>query len=70
MNWGGLAFDPTHDVVYVNTSSALHLVKLIPAAQVKATAAAEMKVEVSPQEGAPYGMSRQVLLSPIGLPCN
>jgi len=69
-NWGGLAFDPTRDVVYVNTSSALHLVKLIPAARVRATKAAELKVEVSPQEGAPYGMSRQVLLSPIGLPCN
>jgi quinoprotein glucose dehydrogenase len=69
-NWGGLAFDPTRDVVYVNTSSALHLVKLILAAKVKATKAAEMKVEVSQQAGAPYGMSRKVLLSPLGLPCN
>src|SRR5579862_3993681 len=28
-NWGGLAFDPGRDVVYVNTSSAIHLVTLI-----------------------------------------
>jgi quinoprotein glucose dehydrogenase len=69
-NWGGLAFDPAHDVVYVNTSSALHLVKLIPAAKVKATQAAELKLEVGPQTGAPFGVSRQVLLSPYGLPCN
>ena len=26
--------------------------------------------EVSPQTGAPFGMKREVLLSPIGLPCN
>jgi len=69
-NWGGLAFDPTRDVAYVNTSSALHLVKLIPAARVRATQQAEMNVEVSPQAGAPFGMSRQVVLSGLGLPCN
>jgi quinoprotein glucose dehydrogenase len=69
-NWGGLAFDEGRDVVYVNTSSAMHLVKLIPADKVKATKAAELKVEVSAQAGAPYGMSRQVMLSPLGLPCN
>jgi len=69
-NWGGLAFDPTRDVAYVNTSSALHLVKLIPAARVRATQQAEMNVEVSPQAGAPFGMSRQVILSGLGLPCN
>ena len=50
-NWGGLAFDPARDVVYVNTSSAMHLVKLIPAAKVTATAAAEPEVEISPQAG-------------------
>lgn len=70
VNWGGLAFDPTRDVVYVNTSSAMHLVKLIPADQVQAVRAAHPNVEVSPQTGAPYGMSRQVTLSQLGLPCN
>ena len=25
-NWGGLAFDPRRQVVFVNTSSAMHLV--------------------------------------------
>jgi len=69
-NWGGLAFDPANDVVYVNTSSALHLVTLIPAAGVKAVQAAHPDLEVSPQAGAPFGMSRQVVFSPFGLPCN
>jgi quinoprotein glucose dehydrogenase len=70
VNWGGLAFDPAHDVVYVNTSSAMHLVRLIPRDKVAATRQAELKLEVGPDEGAPFGMSRQVMLSPLGLPCN
>ncbi len=70
VNWGGLAFDARRQVVYVNTSSALHLVQLIPAAKVGAMHQAELDKEVSPQEGAPYGMKRDVVLSPIGLPCN
>nr|MBA3811783.1 PQQ-binding-like beta-propeller repeat protein [Caulobacteraceae bacterium] len=69
-NWGGLAFDPGRGVAYLNTSSALHRVTLIPAAEVAAAKAAEPDVEISPQAGAPFGMRRQVLLSPLGLPCN
>jgi quinoprotein glucose dehydrogenase len=70
VNWGGLAFDPAHDVVYVNTSSAMHLVRLIPRDKVVATQQAELKLEVGGDVGAPFGMSRQVMLSPLGLPCN
>jgi quinoprotein glucose dehydrogenase len=70
VNWGGLAFDAAHDIVYVNTSNAIHLVRLIPRNRVKATRAAELKLEVGAQAGAPYGVSRKVLLSPMGLPCN
>ncbi|HEX7757956.1 MAG TPA: pyrroloquinoline quinone-dependent dehydrogenase [Caulobacteraceae bacterium] len=69
-NWGGLAFDPGRDVAFVNTSSALHLVTLIPAAGVTAAKRAEPKVEISPQAGARYGMRRVAVLSPWGLPCN
>lgn len=69
-NWGGLAFDPARQVVYVNTSSLAHLVTLIPAEKVKAAQAAEPDVEISAQEGAPFGMRREVLRSPLGLPCN
>ena len=69
-NWGGLAFDPTRQVAYVNTSSALHLVTLIPASKVKAARAAEPNVEISPNAGAPFGVRREVLRSKLGLPCN
>ncbi len=68
--WGGLAFDQARDVVFVNTSNAMHLVKLI--AQKNFSAARERFAgkEVSPNEGAPFGMMRETLLSPFGMPCN
>jgi quinoprotein glucose dehydrogenase len=69
-NWGGLAFDPGRQLAFVNTSSAMHLVTLIPSAQVRAARAAEPDAEISPQTGAPYGMRRAAMLSPWGLPCN
>jgi len=69
-NWGGLAFDEKHDVVYVNTSSAMHLVTLIPRGEFPAVRAANPHKEVSPQLGTPYGMKRELVASPLGMPCN
>src|SRR5262249_5012820 len=49
-------------------------VHLIPRAQYQAREQAakegQFRAEVSPQHGTPYGMSRQVLRAPSGLPCN
>ena len=70
VNWGGVAFDAGRQVVYVNTSSLLHRVTLIPSAEVAAAQRAQPDVEISAQRGAPFGMKREVLLSPLGLPCN
>jgi quinoprotein glucose dehydrogenase len=70
VNWGGLAVDPGTDIVFVNTSRLLHLVTLFPAAEFEAMKQRFPDKEVSPQTGAAYGMKREVLLSPIGLPCN
>jgi quinoprotein glucose dehydrogenase len=69
-NWGGLAFDGAHDIVYVNTTSAMHLVTLIPRADFAAAKAANPDKEVSPQAGTPFGMKRESLVGPFGLPCN
>jgi quinoprotein glucose dehydrogenase len=69
-NWGGLAFDAARDVVYVNTSSAMHLVTLIKQKDVSATQEKFFDKEVSPNDGAPFGMMRETILSPIGMPCN
>jgi quinoprotein glucose dehydrogenase len=69
-NWGGLAFDPAHDIAYVNTSSAMHLVTLIPRKDFARVKAENPHKEVSAQAGAPYGMMRETMLSPLGMPCN
>jgi quinoprotein glucose dehydrogenase len=69
-NWGGLAFDHAHDVVYVNTSSAMHLVTLIPANDFAAARKAAPDKEISPQHGTPFAMKREIVVSPLGLPCN
>jgi quinoprotein glucose dehydrogenase len=69
-NWGGLAFDQAHDIVYVNTSSAMHLVTLIRQKDFSAAREKFFDKEVSPNEGAPFGMKRETLVSPWGMPCN
>jgi quinoprotein glucose dehydrogenase len=69
-NWGGLAFDPRHDIAYVNTSSMMHLVTLIPKSQLDAERRAFPDAEISPQAGTPFAMKREVITSPLGLPCN
>jgi quinoprotein glucose dehydrogenase len=45
-------------------------VKLIPRADYAAAHAADPKVEIGRGLGTPYAARREVLLSPLGLPCN
>lgn len=68
--WGGLAFDPKSNTVYVNTSSVLHLVTLIPRKEFAAQRKAFPDLEISPQTGATFAMKRETLFSPLGMPCN
>ena len=70
INWGGVAIDPATDIVYVNTSRLVHVVTLFPAAELEAMKKRFPGVEVSPQAGAPFGMKRELLVSPLKLPCN
>jgi quinoprotein glucose dehydrogenase len=69
VNWGSAAFDPVNQILYANTSRAVHLIKLIPRAE-----AAGFKPppghDFGQQKGAPYAMSRSVVMSPLGLLCN
>jgi quinoprotein glucose dehydrogenase len=69
-NWGGAAFDPVRDIAYVNTSSVMHLVTLIKRAEYSAVKERFSEKEVSPNLGAPFGMMRETVMSPIGMPCN
>ncbi|MEQ1755776.1 MAG: pyrroloquinoline quinone-dependent dehydrogenase [Micropepsaceae bacterium] len=70
VNWGGVTFDPVKQVLYVNTARAPHLIKLFPAEKFEELDEKYPDKEVSQQEGAPYGMIREVVLSPLGVPCN
>jgi quinoprotein glucose dehydrogenase len=70
MNWGGVAFDPVKQVVYANTSRLMHRITMFPAAEFEKLDEKFPDREVSPQKGAPWGMIRDTVLSPIGLPCN
>lgn len=68
-NWGGAAFDPYRNLLVINMSNMAHHVALIPADEFDAVREVFHDQEVSPQTGAPYGMKRETLLSPLGLPC-
>jgi quinoprotein glucose dehydrogenase len=69
-NWGSVAFAPERGLLVVNTSRVAHVVTLIPRDRYEAARAADRKAEFGPQRGAPYGMRREALLSPLGMPCN
>jgi quinoprotein glucose dehydrogenase len=69
VNWGGAAFDPVNQILYANTTSALHIVKLIARADAEHFTPPP-GVDFGLQRGAPFAMTRQVALSQVGLPCN
>jgi quinoprotein glucose dehydrogenase len=69
VNWGSAAFDPVHQVLYANTSNAIHVVTLMPSAQAENYAPPRGR-ELGPQRGAPFAMTRAVALSKFGMPCN
>jgi quinoprotein glucose dehydrogenase len=48
----------------------VHHIKLLAAEEVEKAAEVFHDREVAPQTGAPYGIKREALLSPLGLPCN
>lgn len=69
MNWGSAAFDPVNQVLYANTSRAVHLIKLIPRAEAVGSDPPPGH-DFGQQTGAPFAMSRAVAMSPLGLLCN
>ena len=69
VNWGGAAFDPVNQILYANTSRAVHIVRLIPRADAEGFKPPP-GTEFAPQLGAPFAMTRTLAMSPLGLPCN
>ena len=69
-NWGSVAFDPERQLLIANTEDVPWMVRLFAAEDYERERAAHPGVEIAPQHGMPYGLHREVLLSPLGLPCN
>ena len=73
MNWSSGAFDPTRQLFITNVNNLAMEVHLIPRDQYlpreQAAEAGQFRGDVSPQHGTPYGMSRETIRSPSGLPC-
>jgi quinoprotein glucose dehydrogenase len=79
-NWGSAAFDARRNLLVVNVNNLAQKVALLPRetadaigdspeAGVAIAHGVSEEAEVALQTGAPYGMSRELLLSPVGLPC-
>jgi quinoprotein glucose dehydrogenase len=69
-NWGGAALDLKNNIAVINSSNVAHIITMIPSDQVEAQQRIYHDTEVSKQEGAPFGMKREMFLSPLGVPCN
>jgi quinoprotein glucose dehydrogenase len=71
VNWGGVAFDPVHQILYANTSYAIHIIKLMPRADANGfKLPSGTGSDFGPQFGAPFAVSRQVALSRLGGICH
>lgn len=70
VNWGSGAVDPERGVFITNTTRLAHVITLIPRADEAAAVKERPSVEQGKQLGTPYAMQREILLSPLGLPCN
>jgi len=68
-NWGSAAYDPDRQIMVVGIGRMYHLIRLIEADRVEEVRGSHISDEVSPQRGAPYGMSRDLAFSPLGVPC-
>lgn len=74
-NWGGMTYDPMHDLLILPTSHLAAEVRLIPRSDFESTRDSTRKRnldgdwEFAPQHGTPYGMMRRFLLSPKRIPC-
>jgi len=70
-NWGSAAYDPTRNLLVINMNNVASHTTLFrdttERAQVDRISEAD---EFAPMEGAPYSMTRSIVLSPLGLPCS
>lgn len=71
MNWGGPAWDPARRLAIVNFTNVPQVVTLLPREEVGDVEGITLVEgrDVAAMVGAPYAVSRDWLLSPLGAPC-
>jgi quinoprotein glucose dehydrogenase len=68
MNWGSVSVDPRRRLVITNVQRIAGRIQLVPHEQA-ASHVTSNPFGLEPQEGSPYALDRQPLLSPFGAPC-
>jgi quinoprotein glucose dehydrogenase len=68
-NWGGIAVHPERQILVANVMDLPFVVRLVPRDEMARSKDPSDRVELSPQEGTPYGLWREAFLSPLSLPC-
>jgi quinoprotein glucose dehydrogenase len=69
-NWGSVAVDPERQLLIANVSDFPFVVWLLPRESYERARRENPGIEIVPQKGTPYAMRREVLRSPLGVPCN
>jgi len=71
VNWGSTAFDSERQLVIAAVNHIPMVVTLVPRDQYAEARRSDVWAEsdFAPQTGTPYGVRREVLASPFGLPC-
>lgn len=69
-NWGGVAVDANRQILIANVLDMAWVVTLIPADEVAQARKDDPGAEIGTQEGTPYGMKREMLVSSLELPCS
>ena len=71
-NWGGVSYDPARDLLVAPTNRLAFVVTLVPRERFQQERAGSARPgrEFAAQRGTPYGMHREALTSPSGMPCN
>jgi quinoprotein glucose dehydrogenase len=71
VNWGSLAFDAQRQLAIAAVNHVAAVVTLIPRNDFRTASESGTwpGSQFTAQEGTPYGMRREILLSPWGLPC-
>jgi quinoprotein glucose dehydrogenase len=71
VNWGSVGIDPQRRVAFFDATNLAFSVRLIPRADYEREKAEGRGLlrEFAPMLGTPYGMVREPLLGPLGVPC-